>query len=80
MEITVKMAHVPPKFKAEQKIGFPYTLDVPEETTGHELMKQLQMNPELPSFFVVNDEVVLDLSRKLQPHDEIMLLYIVGGG
>ena len=80
MEITVKMAHVPPKFKTEQKIEFPYTLDVPEETTGFELMKRLQMNPDVPSFFVVNDEVVFDLSRKLKPQDQIMLLYIVGCG
>lgn len=80
MEITVEMAHVPPKFKAEHQITFPYMLDVPEKTTGLELMKLLRMNPDVPSFFVVNDEVVFDLSRKLRPHDKVMLLYIVGGG
>ena len=51
----------------------------PEGSTGRDLMIRLELNPDTPTLFVVNEQVV-EISHRLGQNDQVEILYPIGGG
>jgi sulfur carrier protein ThiS len=79
MKITVVKAPIPPRVLAQRRMVLPYEMSLADRCTGAELMRLLQMNPEIPAVLVVNDNVA-PLSDPLHDNDRVEIFYSIGGG
>lgn len=56
------------------------TLELPDGTTIHDALVQLQIDPGTVQAFSINGSIERDLARELADQDEFMVLPPVGGG
>jgi sulfur carrier protein ThiS len=79
MKVTIVKAPIPPRVLAQQRMVLPCEIFLADRCSGAELMRQLQMNPEIPAILVVNDKVA-PLPELLHENDRIEIIYSIGGG
>ena len=79
IDVKVLKAFVSPGFLRKHNIRLPHTFQLPEGTTGKDLMVHLELNPQTPTLFAVNDKVV-PLTHPLNHGDEVEIHYPIGGG